>query len=79
MWACILSAELVLKLHDKYGHTKEFSLHDSVDIEMFGLHELILYVFEDYISMLLCIHSEDIGMFGLHELILCEFEDYLSL
>ena len=32
----------------------------SVDIEMFGLHELILYVFEDYFSKLLCIHNVDI-------------------
>ena len=45
----------------------------SVDIEMFGLHELILYVFEDYFSELLCIHSVDIEMFGLHELILYGF------
>ena len=30
----------------------------------------ILYVFEDYFSMLICIHSMDIEIFGLHELIL---------
>ena len=35
----------------------------SVDIEMFVLHELILYGFEDYFSELLCIHSVDMEMF----------------
>ena len=28
----------------------------NVDMEMFVLHELILYVFEDYVSILFCIH-----------------------
>ena len=46
---------------------------------MFGIHELILCVFEDYFSVLLCIHIGCMEMFGLHELILCEFEDVLSV
>ena len=50
----------------------------SVNIEIFGLHELILYVAEDYFLVLLCIHSVDIGMFGPHELILYVIEDYFS-
>ena len=53
--------------------------HADVDIEMFGLHELILYVFEDYFSELLCNHSEDIEMFGLHELSLYAFEAEFSM
>ena len=41
-----------------------------VDIEMFDLHELILCVFEDRLSVCICVvHSEDIDMFDLHELI----------
>ena len=46
---------------------------------MFGLHELILYDFEDTISVLLCIHSQDIEMIGFHEQISCEFEDDISV
>ena len=38
----------------------------------------ILYVFENDLSMLICIHSVGIEMFGLHELILYVFEDYFS-
>ena len=44
-------------------------------MEMLALHELILYVFEDYISVLLCIYSVDMEMFGPHELFLYVFED----
>ena len=51
----------------------------SVNMEMFGLHELILYVLEDYYSVLLYVYSVDMEMFVLHELILYVFEDYLSL
>ena len=29
----------------------------SVNMETFGLHELILYVIEDLFSVLLCIHN----------------------
>ena len=36
-------------------------------MEMFGLHELILYVFEDYFSLLLCIHIGYIGNVALYE------------
>ena len=42
-------------------------------MEMFGHHELILYEFEDYFSVLLCIHIECMEMFGLHEQILNAF------
>ena len=40
---------------------------------------VILYVFEDYFSVLLCIHNVDMEIFGLHEWILCVLEDYLSV
>ena len=42
----------------------------SVDIEMFDLHELILCVFGDDLSVLLYIHIDCIEMLDLHELIL---------
>ena len=35
----------------------------NVCIEMFVLHELILYVFEDGVSALLCTHSVGMEMF----------------
>ena len=37
---------------------------------LFGLHELILGVSEDSLSLLLCIHNVDMKTFGLHGLIL---------
>ena len=37
----------------------------------FGLHELILCVFEGVLSELICAHIVGIGTFGLHGLILC--------
>ena len=45
----------------------------SVDIEMFDLHELILYAFGVRGLVLLYIHSVDKEMFDLHELILYVF------
>ena len=46
-------------------------------IEMYGLHELILYVLEDYYSMLLCIHIDYMEMYGCHELFFFVSEDNL--
>ena len=48
-------------------------------MEMFRLYELILCVYEDYFSALLCIHIECTEMFVLHELILYVLEDYYSV
>ena len=43
----------------------------SVDIEIFGLHELIVYEFEDHFSVLLCIHTENMEIFVLHQMHRC--------
>ena len=48
-------------------------------MEMFRLYELILCVYEDYFSVLLCIYIDCMEIFYLHGLILCVFEDYFSL
>ena len=42
------------------------------------LYGLILYVSEDLLSLLLCIHNEGMGSFDLHGLILCVSEGFLS-
>ena len=47
-------------------------------MEMFDLHELTLYVFEDFLSVLLCIHIYSMEIFGPYELSLYVFEDFLS-
>ena len=36
-------------------------------MEKLGLHELILHVFEENLSVLLCIHIDCMEMFVLHE------------
>ena len=48
-----------------------------VGMKTFGLHGLILSVFEDYFSELLYIHIVCMEMLGLYELILYVFEDVL--
>ena len=42
---------------------------DIVSMETFGLHGLILYVFEGLTSVLLCNHNVGMGTFGLDGLI----------
>ena len=48
-------------------------------METFGLHGLILCVYEDYFSELLCIHTVGMETFDLHGLILCVSEGFLSV
>ena len=42
-----------------------------VGMGTFGLHELILCVYEDLLLLIICVHNEGMGTFGLHGLILC--------